>query len=80
MTNQRLKLRIWSVLGLSALLVACVEPPPRRTVVMAQPVPPPSPIMVYPAQGQTPSSSSVTVTSVTSGQCNRPASIRARPA
>ena len=54
MTNQRLKLRIWSVLGLSALLVACVEPPPRRTVVAAQPVPAPSPIMVYPANGQTP--------------------------
>jgi hypothetical protein len=54
MTNQRLKLRIWSVIGLSALLVACVEPPPRRTVVAAQPVPPPRPIMVYPANGQTP--------------------------
>lgn len=52
MTNQRLKLRIWSVLGLSALLVACEAPPPRRTVVAAQPVP--SPIVVYPAQGQTP--------------------------
>jgi Glycine zipper 2TM domain len=50
MTNQRLKLRIWSVLGLSALLVACEAPPPRRTVVVAQPVP--APIMVYPAQGQ----------------------------
>src|SRR5580700_10323585 len=52
MTNHRLKLRIWSVLGLSALLVACEAPPPRRTVVAAQPVP--SPIVVYPAQGQTP--------------------------
>jgi hypothetical protein len=52
MTNQPLKLRIWSVLGLSALLVACEAPPPRRTVVAAQPVP--SPIVVYPAQGQTP--------------------------
>jgi hypothetical protein len=52
MTNQRLKLRIWSVLGLSALLVACEAPPPRRIVVAAQPVP--SPIVVYPAQGQTP--------------------------
>ncbi len=52
MTNQPLKLRIWSVLWLSALLVACEAPPPRRTVVAAQPVP--SPIVVYPAQGQTP--------------------------
>jgi hypothetical protein len=52
MTNQPLKLRIWSVLGLSALLVACEAPPPRRTVVAAEPVP--SRIMVYPAQGQTP--------------------------
>ena len=52
MTNQPLKLRIWSVLGLSALLVACEAPPPRRTVVAAQPVP--SPIVVYPAQGQSP--------------------------
>jgi hypothetical protein len=52
MTNQRLKLRIWSVLGLSAMLVACVAPPPRRTVVMAEPVP--SRVMVYPAQGQSP--------------------------
>ncbi len=52
MTNQQLKLRIWSVLGLSALLVACEAPPPRRTVVAAEPVP--SRIMVYPAQGQSP--------------------------
>jgi hypothetical protein len=52
MTNQRLKLRLWSVLGLSALLVACEAPPPRRTVVATEPVP--APIMVYPAQGQTP--------------------------
>jgi hypothetical protein len=52
MTNQPLKLRIWSVLGLSALLVACVAPPPRRTVVASEPVPPA--IMVYPAQGQSP--------------------------
>jgi hypothetical protein len=52
MTNQPLKLRIWSVLGLSALLVACEAPPPRRTVVAAQPVP--APVVVYPAQGQTP--------------------------
>ncbi len=43
---------IWSVLGLSALLVACEAPPPRRTVVAAQPVP--APVVVYPAQGQTP--------------------------
>jgi hypothetical protein len=52
MTNQPLKLRIWSVLGLSVLLAACEAPPPRRTVVAAEPVP--SRIMVYPAQGQTP--------------------------
>jgi hypothetical protein len=52
MTNQPLKLRIWSVLALSAVLVACAAPPPRRVVVASQPVP--SPIMVYPAQGQTP--------------------------
>jgi hypothetical protein len=52
MTNQRLKLRTWSVLGLAALLVACEAPPPRRTIVASQPVPPT--VMVYPAQGQTP--------------------------
>jgi hypothetical protein len=52
MTNQRLKLRTWSVLGLAALLVACEAPPPRRTVIAAEPVP--APIVVYPAQGQTP--------------------------
>ena len=52
MTNQPLKLRIWSVLGLSALLVACAAPPPRRTVVASDPVP--ARIMVYPAQGQSP--------------------------
>ena len=52
MTNQRLKLRTWSVLGLAALLVACEAPPPRRTVVAAEPVS--APIVVYPAQGQTP--------------------------
>jgi hypothetical protein len=52
MTNQPLKLRIWSVLGLSALLVACEAPPPRRTVVASEPVP--ARIMVYPAQGQSP--------------------------
>jgi hypothetical protein len=52
MTNQGLKLRIWSILGLSAMLVACEAPPPRRTVVAAEPVP--SRIFVYPAQGQSP--------------------------
>ena len=52
MTNQRLKLRTWSILGACALLVACEAPPPRRTVVAAEPVP--SRIMVYPAQGQSP--------------------------
>jgi len=52
MTNHRLKLRIWSVLGLSALLLACEAPPPRRTVVAAEPVP--TRIVVYPAQGQSP--------------------------
>src|SRR5450631_3220925 len=52
MTNQRLKLRIWSALGLSALLVACEAPPPRRTVMVSEPVPPR--IMVYPANGQSP--------------------------
>ena len=52
MTNQRLKLRTWSVLGLAALLVACEAPPPRRTVVATEPVAPR--IMVYPAQGQSP--------------------------
>jgi hypothetical protein len=50
MTNQRLKLRIWSALGLSALLVACEAPPPRRTVVANEPLP--APMMVYPANGQ----------------------------
>ncbi len=54
MTNQRLKLRTWSVLGLCALLVACEAPPPRRMAVANQPVPAPSPIIVYPAQGQSP--------------------------
>jgi hypothetical protein len=52
MTNQRLKLRLWSVLCLSTLLVACAAPPPRRTVVATEPVP--SRIMIYPAQGQSP--------------------------
>jgi hypothetical protein len=52
MTNQRLKLRTWSVLGLAALLVACAAPPPRRSVVAAEPVPPR--IVVYPANGQSP--------------------------
>lgn len=50
MTNQQLKLRTWSILGLSVLLVACEAPPPRRTVVAAEPVA--SRIIVYPAQGQ----------------------------
>jgi hypothetical protein len=45
-------LRTASVLALAALLTACVEAPPRRTVVQAQPVPPP--IAVYPAKGQSP--------------------------
>lgn len=52
MTNQRLKLRIGSILGLAILLAACEAPPPRRTVVAEQPVAPR--IMVYPAQGQSP--------------------------
>jgi hypothetical protein len=52
MTNQRLKLRIWSALGLSALLVACEAPPPRRMAVASEPVPPR--IIVYPANGQSP--------------------------
>jgi hypothetical protein len=45
-------LRTVSLLALSALLGACVAPPPQRTVVQAQPAPPP--IMVYPARGQSP--------------------------
>src|SRR5476649_705265 len=52
MTNQRLKLRLGSILALSVLLVACEAPPPRRTVVQTEAVPPR--IVVYPANGQTP--------------------------
>jgi hypothetical protein len=51
MRTPLLNLRTGSLLTLSALLAACVAPPPQRTVVQAQPVPPP--IMVYPARGQT---------------------------
>ena len=52
MRTSLLNLRTGSILALSAVLTACVAPPPQRTVVQAQPVPPP--IMVYPAKGQTP--------------------------
>ena len=45
-------LRTVSLLALSALLGACVAPPPQRMVVQTQPAPPP--IMVYPARGQSP--------------------------
>lgn len=47
-----LNLRTGSALALSLLLFGCVAPPPPRTVVQAQPAPPP--IMVYPARGQSP--------------------------
>jgi hypothetical protein len=39
-------------LALSAILAACVAPPPQRVVVQQQPMP--RPIMVYPANGQSP--------------------------
>jgi hypothetical protein len=53
MRTPLLNLRTGSVLALSALLVACVAPPPQRVVVQGPPVAPP-PIMVYPAKGQSP--------------------------
>jgi uncharacterized protein YcfJ len=53
MRSSLLNLRTGSLLALSALLAACVAPPPQRTVVQAQPVPAPQ-LMVYPARGQSP--------------------------
>jgi hypothetical protein len=41
-------------LAASALLAACVTPPPRTVRVAAPPPPPPAPVYVYPAQGQSP--------------------------
>jgi hypothetical protein len=52
MRTPLLNLCTGSVLALSAMLAACVAPPPQRMVVQNQPAPPP--IMVYPARGQTP--------------------------
>jgi hypothetical protein len=52
MRTPLLNLRTGSILALSAVLTACVAPPPQRTVVQAPPAPPP--VMVYPANGQTP--------------------------
>jgi hypothetical protein len=54
MRNQlnQLTLRAVSMIVLASLLAACVEPPPRRTVV-AEPAQPPR-IIVYPAKGQSP--------------------------
>jgi hypothetical protein len=52
MRTSLLNLRTGSLLALSALLAACVAPPPQRTVVQAQPAQPP--IVVYPAKGQSP--------------------------
>jgi hypothetical protein len=55
MSNPKISPALWSVSALSALLVACVAPPPQRTVVAAQPVQPAAPrIVVYPAHGQSP--------------------------
>jgi hypothetical protein len=54
MSKQIFDLRMLSVLGVGALLVGCVQEPPRRVV---EPGPPPAAIarvMVYPAQGQSP--------------------------
>lgn len=52
MTYTSPNLRTWSVLGIAAALVACAAPPPRRTLVAADPVAPR--IMIYPAHGQSP--------------------------
>jgi hypothetical protein len=52
MRTPLLNLRTGSILAFTAILAACVAPPPQRTVVQAEPVPPP--IIVYPANGQTP--------------------------
>lgn len=52
MRTPLLNLRTGSILALSAALAACVAPPPQRTVVQAEPVA--RPIVVYPANGQTP--------------------------
>jgi hypothetical protein len=52
MRTPLLNLRTGSILALAAILSACVAPPPQRTIVQAQSVP--RPIMVYPANGQTP--------------------------
>lgn len=43
-------------LGALAMLAGCAAPPPRQYVVPAQPAPPvaQTPIIVYPAQGQSP--------------------------
>ena len=41
-------------LAATALLAACVTPPPRTVRVASPPPPPPAPVYVYPAQGQSP--------------------------
>jgi len=41
-------------LAATAVLAACVTPPPRTVRVAAPPPPPPAPVYVYPAQGQSP--------------------------
>lgn len=52
MRSSLLNLRTGSLLALALALTACVAPPPQRTVVQAQPVPPPPQLMIYPARGQ----------------------------
>jgi hypothetical protein len=47
-----MNLRTWSVLGAVAALSACAVPPPRHTLVLADPVEPR--LVVYPAHGQDP--------------------------
>ena len=55
MRTPLLNLRTVSLLAAAALLAACVAPPPQRVVqAPPQPVPQPPPILVYPAQGQSP--------------------------
>jgi hypothetical protein len=49
-----LSARAWMAVGLSAMLVACVAPPPRHEVVQGPPPPPSPQLVVYPAHGQSP--------------------------
>ena len=52
MRTPLLNLRTGSILALSGILAACVAAPPQRVVVQGPPGPPP--IVVYPANGQSP--------------------------